>query len=60
METTKQKLICPICNQECEFSHIYDAHPEYWDVRFPTGDQPKTVEEFNTRFGPLGLMIKEL
>lgn len=60
MEPTKQILICPICIQECEFSHIYTAHPEFWDVRFPTGDQPKTVDEFNARFGPLGMTIIEL
>lgn len=60
MEPTKQNLICPLCSAVCDFDHVLMDHIEFWELKFPLRDYPKTVEEYNTRMSLLGLAIKEV
>ena len=54
-------MICPFCNCKTnDINHVIIDHEQFWKSRAldPT-TFPKTVEEFNSRFGLLGLTILE-
>lgn len=54
------QYICPLCDQIVDDpKHIFDVHKEFWDARYPTETIPQGVEEFNKRFGLIGLSIRE-
>lgn len=57
MEPTKQTLIC---SAVCDFNHVLYGHLEFWEMKYPLRDYPKTIEEYNKRFSLLGLGIKEV
>lgn len=53
-------IICPLCHQHVEYKHVLEDHKEFWDLKLPTEQLPQTVEDFNKRFGPIGLGIEEI
>ena len=49
---------CPICLQvDIPYNHVYNEHKDFWDINIITETYPKTAEEFNQRFKPLGLYL---
>lgn len=53
------KLLCPLCEEVVDkYEHIINDHKEFWDARYPVDPLPTNVEEFNNRFGMIGMYIK--
>lgn len=52
------KYLCPLCHKNHDtVSNIVDLHKEFWYNMYQKSDLPTELEEFNDRFGPLGLSI---
>ena len=57
-EFSAPKIICPLCGVIVDYPHILEYHSEYWACKGMYNKHfPKTVDEFNSRFGSLGLKI---
>lgn len=55
----QNKIICPLCGVIDNYCHVLECHSEYWVSKgMYNGYFPKTVDEFNNRFGIIGLYIK--
>lgn len=54
-------MICPLCNCSInDVKHVTIDHEAYWKSKgFDAEILPKTIEEFNNRFGTIGLKILE-